>query len=139
MVGPSTSAHELMSRRSFNGDSKLPASEITYQYQSVQRHSVSSLTLLIVQRLALRHFGNGPLLYAEHFIVATYLMQNTIQMLPVGIRYKDLPEIITCHELDNLLHTRSSSLSKISSSNSNGTVAPVRFRKSNCASFKATR
>ena len=59
-------------------------------------------------------------------------------MSPVRVRYKYLPEIVSSHQLHYLL-TEASNLSKISSNNNKGTVQPVRFKKSNCASFNATR
>ncbi len=33
-------------------------------------------------------------------------MQNTIQMFTIGICYKDLSKVITCHQFNYLLYTR---------------------------------
>ena len=41
----------------------------------------------------------------EDAVVVLAACQYLVQMLPVGIRDEDLSEIITAHELYNLLHT----------------------------------
>ena len=66
-------------------------------------------------------------------------MQNTVRDVPGSYPLKYLPEIVSAHQLHYLLYTGSIQLIKISSNNNKGTVLPVRFKKSNCASFKATR
>lgn len=50
-------------------------------------------------------------------------------MFTIRIRYENLPEIVTRHQLYNLFYARSINLSKISSNSNRGTVLPVRFKK----------
>ncbi len=53
-------------------------------------------------------------------------------MSAVGIRYKNLPETVSSHQLHNLLHTGSIQLIKnIIQQQQRNSAQPVRFKKSN--------
>lgn len=99
-------------------------------YLLVPHHYVSLFCL---------HFTDNSLFHTENLVITAHLMQDAVQMLPVRIRNKYLSETVSATSLTICSTREASSLSKISSNNNKGTVLPVRFRKSNCANFNATR
>ena len=49
---------------------------------------------------------NFTILYAEYLVFALNLLHDFVQMVTIGIRNENLPELIARNQLHNLLHPR---------------------------------